>query len=265
MMQFFAEHYGKRYAENTRETIRRSTLHQFVDAGLVLRNPDNPSRPTNSGRTVYQVPREILELLRSYGSPEWERNLGGYLVSADTLRERYAQERRMARIPVTLPSGEELTLSGGGQNVLVEQIIQEFCPRWTPGGSVLYVGDTDEKFAYYERDALARIGVQLEDHGRMPDLIVHLPERAWLFLIEAVTTHGPVSPMRRDTLKTLFAGASADLVLVSAFLDRSALARYIRDIAFETEVWTADAPDHLIHFNGPRFLGPYERRDEDAH
>ena len=52
MMEFFASHYGRRYAPNTRETVRRHTIHQFVQAGLVVPNPDKPSRPTNSPKAV---------------------------------------------------------------------------------------------------------------------------------------------------------------------------------------------------------------------
>jgi hypothetical protein len=36
------------------------------------------------------------------------------------------------------------------------------------------------------------------------------------------------------------------------------MSRYLGEIAWETEVWVADAPSHLIHFNGERFLGPYD-------
>src|SRR6266496_2075511 len=256
VMDYFAEHFGKRYAPNTRETVRRATVHQFVDAGLVLRNPDDPSRPTNSGQTVYQIERSALQLLRSYGSSQWDKDLATYRASVKSLRETYAAERRMQRLPVTLPDRGQVTLSPGGQNVLIKRIIEEFCSRFTPDGHVLYVGDTDEKFIVFERDALVELGIQVDRHGKMPDVIVHHQAKDWLVLVEAVTSHGPVDAKRHGELKRIFGHSKALLVYVTAFLSRDAMAKYLADISWETEVWCADSPSHLIHFNGERFLGP---------
>jgi adenine-specific DNA-methyltransferase len=258
MMDFFAEHYGKQYKPNTRETVRRQTVHQFLDAGLVVINPDNASRPTNSPQSVYQVEAGALKLLRSYGTPAWEKGLRTYLVSAKTLKEKYLREREMKRIPVKLAGGKKITLSPGGQNVLIEHIIEDFCGRFTPDGHVVYVGDTDEKFAYFDERFLKKLGVHIEAHGKMPDVVVYHKAKKWLVLIEAVTSHGPVDGKRRGELKRLFQGAKPGLVFVTAFLDRKAMVKYLGDISWETEVWIADAPDHLIHFNGERFLGPYD-------
>jgi hypothetical protein len=258
MMEFFAAHYGRRYAPNTRETVRRQTVHQFVQAGLILPNPDKPSRPTNSPKAVYQVEPSALKLLREFGKPSWTMRLREYLKSIETLKRLYARERDMRRIPVRLRSGEQITLSPGGQNVLVKKIIDEFCPLFTPGGQVIYVGDTQKKWAYFDAEALGALGVEIEEHGKMPDVVVHYTEKNWLVLIEAVTSHGPVNPKRRHELKKLFAGSHIGLVYVTAFLDRRTLLKYLDDISWETEVWIAESSTHLIHFNGERFLGPYE-------
>lgn len=256
LMDFFAEHYGRRYAPNSRETVRRQTLHQFLAASLVLINPDRPDRPTNSGRTVYQIEPGALALLRAFGSSQWDDGLRTYLASVETLATKYAQERTMQRIPVTYAGEQLLTLSPGGQNVLVQLIIEEFAERFTPGGRLLYVGDTDEKFALFDEPALSVLGVSVDAHGKMPDVVIHHVEPDWLILVEAVTSHGPVDPKRRLELEVLFAGSRAGLVFVTAFLDRRAMAVYLDDISWETEVWVADYPSHLIHFNGERFLGP---------
>lgn len=258
MMDYFSDHYGKRYKPNTRESVRKQTIHQFRDAGIVLQNPDNPKRPTNSANNRYQIESGVLNLLRLYGTPEWPTALATYLSTVRTLREHYAQERRMQRIPLNLPSGENISLSPGGQNVLVKEIIEQFCPRYTPSGVPLYIGDTDEKWLYFKEEQLRDLGVAVAEHGKMPDVIVHHVEKDWLVLIEAVTSHGPVDPKRRKELRELFSSSKAGLVLVTAFADRQSMGRYLSDIAWETEVWVADAPDHVIHFNGERFLGPYE-------
>jgi hypothetical protein len=165
MMEFFAKHYGKRYAPNTRETVRRQTVHQFVQAGLVVPNPDKPSRPTNSPMAVYQIEPSALELVREYGRPRWGRHLEGYLRAVETLKKLYARERDIRRIPVKLANGQEIKLSPGGQNVLIKRIIDDFCPFFTPGGHMIYVGDTQRKWAYFDAKKLKELGVHVQEHG----------------------------------------------------------------------------------------------------
>lgn len=258
MMEFFAAHYGKRYAPNTRETVRRQSVHQFVQAALIVPNPDKPSRPTNSPKAVYQIEPTVLKLLRKYRIRTWRRQLRKYLKSASTLKGMYERQREMRRIPVTLANGAEIRLSPGGQNVLVKKIIDDFCPLFTPGAKVIYVGDTQKKRAYFDPNALSVLGIEIEEHGKMPDVVVHYIEKNWLVLIEAVTSHGPVNPKRRRELNDLFADSNAGFVYVTAFLDRRTMMRYLDEISWETEVWIAESPTHLIHFNGERFLGPYD-------
>lgn len=258
MMDFFRNFYGKDYKPNTRETVRRQTVHQFLEAGLVVVNPDHPDRPPNSAHTVYQIEQGALELLRTFGTLGWETHLQAYLASVETLKRRYAQEREAHRIPVTVAPGKVLTLSPGGQNVLVKQIIDSFAEIYVPGGKVLYVGDTDEKFAYFDEEGLASLGITIDPHGKIPDVIIHYVEKDWLILIEAVTSHGPIDGKRKDELKRLFHNSRAGLVFVTAFLSRSTMVKYLQEISWETEVWVADHPTHLIHFDGERFLGPYE-------
>ena len=138
MMEFFEQHYGKKYAPNTRETVRRQTVHQFMQAALIVANPDKPSRPTNSPKAVYQVEPSVLKLLRGFGKSEWKGNLQKYLRTVDTLKKLYAREREMRRLPVRLANGQEIRLSPGGQNVLVKKIMDDFCPLFTPSGYVIY-------------------------------------------------------------------------------------------------------------------------------
>ena len=258
MMDFFAAYYGKEYKPNTRESVRRQTVHQFLDAGLIVANPDKPSRAINSGKTVYQIEDVALKLLRTFGTDRWDEELQQYLAIVKTLQEKYTQARQMNRIPISMPSGQTLTLSAGGQNVLIAKIIEDFCPYFTPGGKVIYVGDADEKWAIFDQETFAELGISVEAHGKMPDVVVHHVEKNWLVLIEAVTSHGPVNPKRHEDLKALFRGSKAGLVFVTAFLDRKTLLKYLGEISWETEVWVAEAATHMIHFNGERFLGPYE-------
>ncbi|MBI3781108.1 MAG: restriction endonuclease [candidate division NC10 bacterium] len=257
IMEFAAKHYRKKWAPNTRETVRRFTLHQFEQAGLVVANPDEPGRPTNSPNYCYQIEPRALEIIRTFGTTKWVDALRRYLVDIRTLAQRYAQARSMRRIPLVVAAGVTIELSPGGQNALIRKVIDAFCPLFTPGARPLYVGDTRQKWAYFDEDGLGALGVVVEEHGKMPDVVVHYTDKNWLVVIEAVTSHGPVNPKRLAELKSLFSGSSAGLVFVTAFLNRRGLLKYLSEIAWETEVWVADAPDHMIHFNGERFLGPY--------
>src|SRR5439155_11944307 len=150
IIEFIAKTYGVRYAPNTRETIRDEAVKYFVETGLLLRNPDNPSRPTNSGKTVYQIEPTALALMRTFGTQTWPAQLQEYLANRAKIRRVVERERKLARIAVKLPSGNRVTLSPGGQNPLINKIIEEFCPRFTPGATVVYIRDAESKFLNLE-------------------------------------------------------------------------------------------------------------------
>lgn len=257
IMDWARKHYGKEYAPNTRETFRRQTMHQFCDAGVALYNPDKPDRPVNSPKAVYQVEPAALKLLRSFGTDQWHDNLTAYLAERETLVAKYAKAREQNRIPVEIALGKEITLSPGEHSELIRAIIEDFAPRFAPGSVLVYAGDTGDKCGYFDAALLAELGVDVDLHGKMPDVVLHFTEKNWLLLVESVTSHGPVDGKRHAELAKLFAGSKAGLVYVTAFPNRAIMGRYLGEIAWETEVWVADAPSHLIHFNGVRFLGPY--------
>lgn len=258
VIHFIRKVYGIRYAPNTRETIRDDAVKFFVAAGLLIRNPDDPNRPTNSGNTVYQIEPSALELLRGLGKPGWELTLKQYLASRENLTNEMAQRRTMSRVPVLLPDGSKVALSPGGQNPLIKAVIEEFAPRFARGGVVLYIGDTENKFVHLQADHLAALGISIESSAKIPDVIIHIASKNWLVLIEAVTSAGPVDAKRRKELKELFAGCKSALVFVTAFATRRVMQSFLSQIAWETEAWLAEDADHLIHFNGDRFLGPYD-------
>ena len=256
-MAWARQHYRKEYAPNTRETVRRQTMHQFVDAGIALYNPDNPTRPVNSPKAVYQIEPTILELLRSFGTKAWHDKLTDYLAQRETLSAKYAEERQQNRIPVQIAPSKNISLTPGEHSELIRAIIEDFGPRFTPGSVLIYAGDTGDKWGYFDASLLTDLGVTVDLHGKMPDVVLYDTQRGWLLLVESVTSHGPVDGKRHTELARLFAEAKPGLVYVTAFPTRAIMARYLGDIAWETEVWVAEAPSHLIHFDGERFLGPY--------
>ncbi len=247
----------KPYAPNTRETIRRQSMHQFCDAGLALYNPDDPGRSVNSPKAVYQISPEALSLVRTYGTKQWPTALALFRKQGQGLAERYAAAREMKHVPLKTARGAEVKLSPGEHSELIRQIVEVFGSHYAPGGTLLYAGDTGNKWGYFDQAALAALGVKVDSHGKMPDVVIHFKKPNWLLLCEAVTSHGPVDGKRHEELKRLFKGAKAGLVFVTAFPSRAVMARYLNEIAWETEVWCAEAPTHLIHFNGERFLGPH--------
>ena len=257
IMDWVEANYERMYAPNTRETFRRYTLHQFVEAGLVVPNPDQPDRPVNSPRYCYQIEPEAHALLRTFGTDRWGPMLARYLERRDELRAKYAQLREMRKIPLVLRDGVEIALTPGGHNELVSRVINEFCPRFIPGGEPVYVGDAGSKWAFFDRALAGELDISVDEHAKMPDVVIYDRKRGWLFLIEAVTSHGPVNAKRMGELKALLAGAGPGLVFVTAFPDRTMFLKYFGDVAWETEVWIAESPDHLVHFDGDRLLGPY--------
>ncbi len=232
-------------------------MHQFVQAGISLYNPDNPQRPVNSPKAVYQISPAVLKVLRTYGTDEYRTRLDEHLSVHKTLAEMYAREREIAMVPLKIKGGATIALSAGDHSLLIKAIVEEFAPRFVSGGRLIYVGDTGDKYGYFDVDLLTRLAVVLDNHGKLPDVVIYNAAKNWLFLIEAVTSHGPVDSKRHSELEKLFAKSTAGRVYVSAFPNRRILMKYLESIAWETEVWIAAAPSHMVHFNGPRFLGPY--------
>lgn len=133
IMDWIAEHYDKKYAPNTRETIRRQTMHQFVDASLAVYNPDDTKRPVNSPAAVYQIEPSALKLVQSYGTTEWHDNLETYLSKKQTLAALYAKERQQNLVPVKIAPGKSIKLSPGDHSELIRAIIEDFAARFVPG------------------------------------------------------------------------------------------------------------------------------------
>ncbi len=256
MMDWFREYYGKHYAPNTRETVRRQTVHQFIQAGIVQKNPDEPDRPTHSPHTVYQVSPGLAELCKYYGTSLWESELEQFLQHSQTLRSRYERHREMRKVPVRI-NGEEFMLSPGAHSELIGAVLEDFCSRFTPGAEILYVEERGENLGYVNQERLRELGVPFDRHGPMPDVVVYSPQKECLVLVEAVTTHGPVSPTRREQLSQFFGQANVELAYVTAFPSREVMVPYLQSISWETDVWVADSPGHLIHFNGRQLLGAY--------
>jgi hypothetical protein len=259
IMRFSDEHYGTNWAENTRESFRKNAIHYFQVAQLIVKNPDDSARPTNSGKTVYQVTAAALSLLRTFGTDEWAEQLPNYMGTVGSLADRFAARRTLEKVPLKLLRDQEITLSSGTHSDLIEKVIHEFGARFTPGGILIYAGDTGRKWdSYFDEGTLAELSVAIPSTGaKMPDVVVYHEEKAWLVIVEAFDSVGPIDPLRKTQLEELFSASTAPHVYVTAFHSRREMARQAGRLAWETDIWIADEPDHLIHYNGERFLGPY--------
>jgi hypothetical protein len=238
--------------------VRKYSVKQLVSAGLLLHNPDDPGRAVNSSGNCYQVEEHALALLRKFGSKTWKTSLEAYLATHETLSAKYAHARELQRIPLKVKNDQAITLSAGDHSNLIRTIIEDFAATFVPGGELIYVGDTGSKWGYFDQELLASLGVTVGRHGKMPDVVIYDRGKNWLILTEAVASTGPVDGGRHAELAELFKDSKAGLVYVTAFPDRGEIFRkFLSVVAWETEVWCASDPTHLIHFNGIRFFGPY--------
>jgi len=246
----------RKYAENTRETIRRQVLHQLEQARVVDRNPDEPGLPTNSPRTHYRLTEECAECIRFYGTAKFSGAIRKFRTKFGSLQEKYRKLAGAGSVAVILPEGQEISLSPGKHNALQKLFIEQFIPRFAKGAEVIYIGDAAKKFDKSVWKEVQKLDLKLTDHGKLPDIILQDKKRKWLFLVEAVTSHGPVSPKREMELRALFQNRKFGLIFVTAFAEKKEFRRHASNIAWETEVWIAEEPGHLIHFNGNKFMGP---------
>ena len=257
IMAFVNENYkaDAPYAPNTRETFRRQVLHQFTQAGVVNYNPDDPTLPVNSPNAHYAITPEALEVVKSYGTRSWKKRVKEFADNNEILRDKYAKERQMHRIPLTI-EGNEYYLSPGTHNEVQAAVVEEFAPRFAPGGKLLYIGDTENKDLYVNSAALEALKLPITEHSKLPDIVISDDKKGWLFLIEVVTSHGPVSAKRVVELEEFTKDCPYGIVYVTAFPNAKEFKKYVDEIAWETEVWLSDTPAHMIHFNGDRFIGP---------
>lgn len=256
IMIFVNDNYNKTYAPNTRETFRRQVLHQFVQARVVDYNPDEPNLPVNSPKAHYALTKEVLEVVKAYGTKNWKREVENFIATVGKLSEVYFKERDLIQIPVQLANGDVIKLSAGKHNEVQAAIVEKFAPRFTNGGTLLYLGDTAKKNLFVDEKTLKELGIPIDQHSKLPDVVIYDTTRNWLFLIEAVTSHGPVSPKRIVELEEFMKNCKVGKVYVTAFPDMTEFKKHSNNIAWETEVWLMEVPDHMIHFNGDRFMGP---------
>ncbi len=257
IIAFANKHLGEKISPGSYDDIRRKHLKLMVLADLIVNSGDNPSKATNDPTRGNALHPDFKKLVQSYGKSAWQKNLTAFNKDRPSLAEVLKRKRNIELIPVKLPGGGKLALSLGKHNELQKAVIEEFLTRYGKGAEVLYVGDTSNKALHMERGRLAELKFFELSHDELPDVVAYDAKNNWLFLIEAVHSSGPMSEIRVLELKRLLKNCTAELIFVTAFLSKMAYLKWAKQVAWETEVWIAESPDHLIHFNGHKFLGPH--------
>lgn len=251
IIRFIDTVYAVHYAENSRETFRKQAMHHFRNAAIIEDN----GKATNSPNYRYRLTGEFLEMVQKYGSEKWNGLLAAFYKNHRSLIDLYASKKKMTKMPVRI-NGEELTFSTGKHNELQKLILEEFAPRFAPYSECLYVGDTAEKDLYKNNEKLQQLGFAITLHDKMPDVVLYRPDKDWLYFIEAVTSVGPMNAKRMLELETMTKNVTSGKIYVSAFLDFRTFKAFSESLAWETEVWIAGLPEHMIHMNGDKFIGP---------
>lgn len=255
VLEFASEKYEKTYAENTRETIRKNCMHQFREGAIVEDN----GKATNSPNYRYRITYETLELIQAYNTEAYVERLSAYLKARETLVEKYTSKKQMEMMPVKI-NQEELNFSSGKHNELQKAIIENFAPRFAPNAECLYVGDTIKKDLIKNVEKLSNLGFEITLHDKMPDVVLYCEDKNWIYFIEAVTSVGPMSPQRIIEIEEMTKEVKAGKIYITAFPDFSTYKKFSEELAWETEVWLSELPDHMIHLNGDKFMGPREKR-----
>ena len=257
IINYVNRHFHEKISSGSYDDIRRKDIKLLTIAEIILQS--SPNSATNDSTRGYSINPTYAELIRSYGTANWETIVSERLKNSESLSKKLKRERTIRKVTVTLPSGGELSFSAGEHNDLQKAIIEEFLPKYGYGAEILYVGDTSDKYLYLEAERLKELNFFEISHDELPDVVAYSKDKNWLYLIEAVHSSGPISEIRLLQLNKLTENCTAEIVYVTAFLNKQKFRQFIADIAWETEVWIADNSDHLIHFNGDKFLGPYKR------
>jgi len=259
VIDYINTHFGEKISRGSYDDIRRQDLKLPVLGEIIVQTiQTKPKSARNDSTRGYALSADYAPLIRQFGQSNWEQQVEEFLRERKTLVDQLSVTRQLAMLPVTLPSGLSLEFTPGKHNELQKAIIEEFLPRYGYGAEMLYVGDTADKFLFLEKEKLKSLNFFELAHGELPDIIAFSQQKNWLYLIEAVHSSGPISDIRLLELKKLTTQCTADLIYVTAFLTKKTFRKFSHQIAWETEVWIADVPDHLIHFDGDKFLGPFK-------
>lgn len=252
IIQYLQDHDLHFYAPNTRESIRKNVIKPWRDLALIESN----NQPTNSGKMAYRFSNEVIELIRTYGTDEWRTALRYFHIYHPALVRGQAAERTVLNMNVRI-NGYDYQLSRGSHNQLQKAVAEVFKENFARSAEFIYLGDSTNREMYKNTELLDELGFDIT-LDVLPDIVLYDREKRWLYFIECVTSVGPVSERRKSDIENITYGVHASNIYITAFPDLKTFKKFVGELAWETEVWIADMPAHMIHLNGDRFIGPRE-------
>ncbi|KAF6558336.1 hypothetical protein G9G63_25755 [Paenibacillus sp. EKM202P] len=244
ILEFARNDLNKNYAENTRETIRKHSLKYLVDFGLVHVNKDDPTRPVNSGNTNYTLVDEFAELLTIYNDPNlFSSKMQGFVNVAAINRRNYLESLEKHKVQISVPfrTCDPLTLSPGDHNIIEKLIVDELFKEDNRKTHLVYLGDTKNKKRHIDPYLVEKIGISIDEHAKLPDVIGFDEVNNDVLIFEAVASSGPVDFLRKKELEVLFAQCPFPLIMNTVFLKRRVFQKFSTNIAPDTSAYVIES------------------------
>lgn len=257
ILAFGRLHWGEVRSDGSYDDVRRQDLKWLTLSDIAIPAANKPNATTNDGTRGFGIHKAVALVVRRFETKSWNKSIKQFQNEWVLLSKQLARERELNLLPVTLPSGKVIKFKPDPHNQLQKTVIEQFLPRFGYGAEVLYVGDAAEKHKHKDVVKLKKLGFFDLSHEQLPDIIAYSSSKNWLYLIEVVTSANPVTEERLLLLEKRLKKSKIPRIYISAFKNRGVFRKFAADIAWETEVWLEEVPDHLVHFNGGKFLGPH--------
>lgn len=260
-VEFYNTYLEENMSKGSYDYVLRDGFSKLLIGGIVERS--KPESNLSDATRGYRISTEYARIISKFGQKDWEKQVEIFNKTHKTYRERLAQTRNIPMINVKMPDGKEFQLKDGEHNLIQQQVITEFLPRFGYGTTLLYCGDSDNKYGVInEKEKLAELGIKDLSQGKLPDIVAYSAEKDWIYLIEAYHTSNPITAERKYELEQMMGECADKCIYITAFESNDAFRNCKEDLAWETEVWIVTNPDHMIHRNGFRFIGPYGETTE---
>lgn len=260
-VEFYNTYLEENMSKGSYDYVLRDGFSKLLIGGIVERS--KPESNLSDATRGYRISTEYARIISKFGQKDWEKQVEIFNKTHKTYRERLAQTRNIPMINVKMPDGKEFQLKDGEHNLIQQQVIAEFLPRFGYGATLLYCGDSDNKYGVInEKEKLAELGIKDLSQGKLPDIVAYSAEKDWIYLIEAYHTSNPITAERKYELEQMMGECADKCIYITAFESNDAFRNCKEDLAWETEVWIVTNPDHMIHRNGFRFIGPYGKTTE---
>lgn len=247
ILDFARSELKKPVAENTRESYRKQSLKPLYEAGIIELHQTSINDPN----TFYTINDDFALILESSGKPVQSRLTEHW--NATHQEKLSTIKARASETDIAIEIGSlSISLSPGTHSRLTKEVCEVFAPAYIPGFEPVYISDTRNKMLYVNSGLTEVLNISLDEHDKLPDVILYRRSMNIVYVIEVVTSVGPVSQSRKQELSNLLMKKSAltfGLVYVTAFPDRRTLRKFIADIAWETKAWIAEEHFGIINFD----------------